>query len=269
MSRMIWPHQRHPRELGAMVEAQARHWMLKQSVPWNVRAEALPIVTISREVGDQDHVLGRNVAGRLGFSYWDHDIEMELTHRLPADKAASLKLDKQLRDRVGEVIGIETPKGRAVPADYEVEMRLIVNQIARRGRVVVDCRGAEFFGDPCNTLRVRFVTPLVLRVRRVETRDRISFKAAKKLVLSGDRERAEFLLRAMGHDGTDPGAFDLIINTETYAGERAVGMVLMAYFAKFGDLPRAAQALGEEQRPGRAMVLPPIQAMAWTTGRSL
>jgi hypothetical protein len=30
MSRMMWPHLGYPRQVGAMVEAQARHWALKE-----------------------------------------------------------------------------------------------------------------------------------------------------------------------------------------------------------------------------------------------
>ena len=251
-----------------MVEAQARHWALKQSGPRDVVQEAWPVVTISREVGDQDLALGRNVAGRLGFSYRDHDLVMELVGQLNTDSATSISFDRRMREAIEEFLGTGTPAREVALTDYDEQIRLIVDLIARRGGVVIDGRGAQFLVDPRNALRVRLVAPLELRARRVELRDHISFAAARQSVLSGDRARAAFVLGGLGHDVTDPAHFDIVVNTETYPGERAVALVLMAYFAKFGDRPLAVHALKGKRRPVPALVLPAIRALAPTTSRS-
>ena len=169
-----------------MVEAQARHWTLKQRGPWDVLLEAWPVVTISREVGDQDPALGRDVAGRLGFSYRDHDIVMELVRHLHADSADSIRLDRRLREAIEEFLGTETPARAVMLTDHDEQIHLIVDLIARRGGVVIDGPGAQFLVDPRIALRVRLVAPFELRARRVEMRDRISFEAAKQSILSGD-----------------------------------------------------------------------------------
>jgi hypothetical protein len=49
-----------------------------------------------------------------------------------------------------------------------------------------------------------------------------------------------------------------VVNTETYPGERAEAVVLMAYLAKFGAWPLTAQALRGEQLSKLADRLSPM-----------
>jgi hypothetical protein len=251
-----------------MVEDQARLWALKQNGPRDAFQLTWPVVTIARETGDRDPSLGRSVARRLGFGYRDHGIVMELVRHLHAGRVASFKFDERIRDVIETLLGTEAPKGELVLADYAHEIRLVGNLVVRRGGVVVDGRAAQLLVDPRNALRVRLVTPFELRARRIGTRDGISLEAAERLISSGDRTRASFVLRALGHDVADPATFDIIVNTVTYPGERALGLVLMAYFAKFGDGLLTAASLAGGQSLGPVPALPSIQPMGASTGGS-
>jgi hypothetical protein len=249
-----------------MAEGQAGLWAQKQGGARDVSLLAWPVVTIAREPGDRDSSLGRNVARRLGFRYWDHGTVMELVCHLHADRVASFKFDKRIRDVIETLLGTETPKGEVVLADYADELRLVGNLVIRRGGVVVDGRGAQLLVDPANALRVRLVTPFELRARRVEARDGIALEAAERLILSGDTARASFVLGAMGYDPADPATFDIIINAATYSGERALGLVLMAYFAKLGNGPLTAVSFAGGLSLGTALELPTIQPLGPMTG---
>jgi cytidylate kinase len=68
----------------------------------------------------------------------------------------------------------------------------------------------------------------------------MSFAAARRFMHSDDGKHAWFMLHAFGQDVDDPAHFDVVLNTETYRSERAIGLVLMAYLAKFGDWPPTA-----------------------------
>ena len=67
MPGLMWPHLRHPRDVGAMVEAQTKRWALKQKGGSEAVAGTLPVVPISRDLGDRGLALGRSVAQRFGF----------------------------------------------------------------------------------------------------------------------------------------------------------------------------------------------------------
>jgi cytidylate kinase len=126
---------------------------------------------------------------------------------------------------------------------------------------VIVGREAQYLVDPRRALRVRLATPLDLRVREIEAESRISVEAAKRLIVAGERERAAFVRRAVGQNVADPVHYDLVVNTDTYSGERAEAVVLMAYLAKFGEWPLTALALKGASPADLAGMLPPTDQM--------
>ena len=69
------------------------------------------------------------------------------------------------------------------------------------------------------------------------------------------------ILHALGQNPADPAHHDVVVNTETYAGERAEAVVLMAYLAKFGEWPLTALALRALQLSELTGRLPPMDFM--------
>jgi hypothetical protein len=207
----MWPHLRHPREVGAMVEAEARGWTMRQHARWDPVVGAWPVVTISREVGDQAPALARSLAERLGFSYWDRQLVVELARLLNADTQADIVLDERARDAIEAFLGNTAPGQRVVSTDYAGRVRLVVDSITRRGGAVIVGRGAHFLVTSRQALRVHLVSP--------------------------------FESHALGSEVGTPADFDVIVNSGTYERERATSLVLMAYLAKFGDWPMTALSL--------------------------
>jgi len=209
--------------VGAMVEAEARRWTMRQHGRWDPVVGAWPIVMISREVGDQAPALGRSLAERLGFSYWDREVVVELARLLTVDAAADGVLDERMRDGVEAFLGNSVPGQRVVSADYTGRVRLVVDSIARRGGAVIVGRGAHFLVSSRQALRVHLVSA----------------------VKSGSFENEV---------GT-PADFDVVVNSGTYERERATSLVLMAYLAKFGDWPMTALSLLHRRGAGPAPLL--------------
>ncbi len=240
MTELKWPHLPHPRDVGGIVEAQVRRWALnKQNRPRETLLEEWPVMTISRECGTRGTALGRRVAERLGFSCWDSEIVTEIARLLHTDETAIAAFDERTRGAIEDLIGTSLFNQDIISADYADHVRRIIDSIARRGRAVIVGRGAQFLVDPSQALRVRLVAPFEHRVREVEKLEGISLQEAKRIVESGDKERAAFVHHATGQNVADPAQYDVVINTKIYTGERADALVLMAYLSKFGELPLA------------------------------
>ena len=261
MSELKWPHLRHPREVGAMVEAQAKRWVSKQNGGRGALPEEWPVVTISCEFGAHGVVLGRGVAERLGFSYWDREVVSELARLLHMGEGTVVAFDERTRTAIEELLAAFAPNLGATPVDYVADVRSIIDAIAGRGSAVIVGREAQYLVDPRRALRVRLATPLDLRVREIEAESRISVEAAKRLIVAGERERAAFVRRAVGQNVADPVHYDLVVNTDTYSGERAEAVVLMAYLAKFGEWPLTALSLKGASPADLAGMLPPTDQM--------
>jgi hypothetical protein len=144
---------------------------------------------------------------------------MDFARLLAVDTTAGILLDDHKRDAIDDFLGNNVAHHESVPPHYTDQVRLLVDSITRRGGAVVVGQGVQFLVDGRCALRVCLVTPFELHV-----------------------------LQSEGHQLCHPANFDLVVNTETYKRERAVGLVLMAYLAKFSDWPLTARTL----RAGRA-----------------
>jgi cytidylate kinase len=238
-----------------MVEEQVRHWELKPRRLQGGSPEVWPVVTISREFGTRGVAFGRRVAERLGFRCWDREIVTEIVRRLHTNPETVSTLDGHAHDAIDDLLGVIL--GQAViAADYGDQLRQIVGSIAQRGSAVIVGRGAQFLVDPQHALRVRLVAPFEHRVREVETRATLPFDEAARKVRAGDRDRVAFLRQHFGEDGSNPVHYDLLVNTGIYTPERADALVLMAYLAKFGQLPPSTQGDSEESSSGPVSWVP-------------
>ena len=265
MPGLMWPHLQYPRDVGIMAEAQARRWELRQTWPWKALPGACPVVTISRELDDQEPGLGRSLAQRLGFSYWDRELVLDLAGLLDTDTATSV-VDERTRRAIATFLEPTLPSQQVVPEDYTDRVHIILVSIVHRGRAVIVGRGAQLLVDPAHALRVDFVASFESCACALETQKRTAFETARHLILSGDRDHALLVLEAMEHDIGDPAQFDVIVNSGTYERERAISLVLMAYFAKFGDWPPTTQALRGAGLVSLRLLPPMLSMMSATRG---
>jgi len=176
-------------------------------------------------------VLGRGVAERLGFRYWDREVVSEIARLLHMGEGTVVAFDERTRTAIEDLLAAFAPNMGATSADYVADVRGIISAIAGQGSAVIVGRETQYLVDPRRALRVRLVSPFDVRVREIEAESRVSVEAAKWLLVAGERERAAFVRRAVGQDVADPVHYDLVVNTDTYPGERAEAVVLMAYLA--------------------------------------
>ena len=238
MTELKWPHLPQPRDVGVIVENQVKRWAFNQQKRQpDAPPVAWPVITISRESGTQGAELGQRLAERLGFSCWDRALVTQIARLMRTDEATVAHQQQHTRSAIVDLLGLSVFQQQDLATDYSKQLRRIVDSISRRGNAVIVGRGSQFLVDPGNALRVRLVAPFEFRAQTVATRDAISSEAAKREVALTDGERIAFVRQSTGHDVTDPTNYDIVINAGLYAGERLDAVVLMAYLAKFGELP--------------------------------
>jgi cytidylate kinase len=254
MHELKWSHQQHPRDVGAMVDAQVRRWVWKQKGRQDQPGE-WPVVTIAGEFEAQGTTFGRGIADRLGYSYFDRGIVSELVRLTYVSHGTAGEFATKTRNVLEDLLGAFAPELDASAAGFTERIRQVVRSIARQGSAVIVGNEASFLVDPRRALRVRLVAPFDVRIGEIETRTHVSLAVAKQTIASQERECAAFVRHALGQNIADPAHYDVVVNTGTYAQERAEAVVLMAYLAKFGKWPLTAHALkgelpdGAVQRP--------------------
>jgi len=181
----------------------------------------MSVITISRQLGSLGTTLGRLVASRLGY---------RLAHREIINQAARISGNPDLAlatiDELG-LLGIQ-PEEDAYRAYLEA-MRLVIERLARGGRVVIVGRaGQSILQDWAGVLHVRVVAPLEVRVRRIVEAHGISAGAARAQVEDSDRYRAHYLQRFYHTRWDAPALYHLIINTGHMPLETAAEVVCTA-----------------------------------------
>lgn len=234
MDELKWHRRHQPRPVAGIVEDQVRRWQFQ---PPNASSTYWPVVTISRESGSLGLALGRRVAERLGFGFWDQEIVSAVAERLHTDPRKVLALDEHAPAGFEVLLTAFRLAQGGLALDYRAQLRILFASIAHHGGAVVVGRGAHCVLTSSQALRVRLVAPIEHRIADYERTCQTTHEAAVREVPAGDRNRAEFVRRTFGQDVADPTAYDVVINVATYTPDRAESLVLMAYLAKFGHLP--------------------------------
>lgn len=195
-------------------------------VPW-------PIITLSREFGARGEALGRLVAERTGFSFWDDELVHRVAEESGANTALLKSLDEHLRNAIEDSIEGALLGGSYMGSEYLRRLMKLIHTIAAQGSGVVVGRGAHYVVAPDRALSVRVVCPLEERIRGYAERHGIDERHARQRVEREDHARGAFIREYFSRDASNPSDYDLTVNTGSFSLERAAGLVLAAYEAKF------------------------------------
>ena len=187
MHELKWHHRQRPRPVDGIVEQQVRRWQFQAP---NSDNQYWPVVTISRESGSLGLALGRRVAERLGFTFWDQEIVSVVAERLHTDPRKVLALDEHAPAGIDVLLTAFRLAQGGLAHDYRAQLRILFASIAHHGGAVVVGRGAHCVLTSAQALRVRLVAPLERRIADYERACQKTHEVAVREVPAGARDRA-------------------------------------------------------------------------------
>jgi cytidylate kinase len=181
----------------------------------------MAVITISRQYGSLGNIVANALGQRLGYR-----VVMRALISQAARAAGAPEVALAVIDELG-LLGF-SPTEQDYQA-YIQAVQAVMLELAGQGNVIIVGRGGQVVlaGRP-DTLHVRTVAPLELRVARIAERHGISLQAARAQVKASDRQRRIFLRRFYDVDGHDPLLYDLVINTAHMTAEAACNLVCAA-----------------------------------------
>jgi cytidylate kinase len=195
-------------------------------------------VAVSQVDGAGGEPIGRDLAQRLGFSYWNQAVVDRVAEDYGVDLATVTNAErrKSFFARVVQATAMAGSNGLALdsPLDAFNEtdellslVRATLRDAAERGSVVLVAHAASYAcADRSDVLRVCVTAPLSLRASRLAFARGISNKEATKFLHRSDVGRASYLKRVYGVKEESPTDYDLVVNTERLAADAAVSLVL-------------------------------------------
>ena len=183
------------------------------------------VVTVSRGFGSCGKLVASALAGRLEVRMCDRDILEAVARRADVDPDLVEKLDETVKRGAIEPWKMFF-RGQSLGEErYLHHLVKVVMNISRKGGVIVG-RGAHLILGPGRAFRVRIVGSLEQCAARVAEREQLDLDAARERVQAVDRERADYLHKLYGVEISDCSVYDLVINSDRFAVEQMVDLIL-------------------------------------------
>lgn len=178
------------------------------------------IIVIGRQYGSGGHDIGKMLAEKLGFDFYDQEIiKMAAgTTGLTSDfisKNEESMTNSFLYDLVNQVY-IYSKSEEEAPKDkiFEAESR-VIKELAEKGNCVIVGRCSDYIlRDHANVLKIFFSAPMESREKRVMGRLNVSEKEAERKIRREDKLRSDNYHYYTGRMWGAAANFDLTLNTD-------------------------------------------------------
>lgn len=212
-------------ELDRLIVEQIKKWEISQERRKGKDEAAPPVVTISRETGSIGNDLVQRLSQELKLDIIDSKIIHEVAKSVRmSDKVVSY-LDEKTRSTLDNwILYLKTT--RFLRADeYVRHLTKVVGAIGEQGGALIIGRGAHLILPPEETLRVRFIAPLEVRIQNMMKEAGIAEQEARKQIILKDAERRDSVKKNFKVEIENPAHYDLVINTEFLNTEQIVGII--------------------------------------------
>lgn len=208
-----------------------------------------PVVTLSRYFGCNDEAIAVRLAERLGVKVYDKDLLSSIARSSHADPQVIAQIDERPLPMLEEMIyGVFGMNG-VYNEDFAHFLALAVTKVCQVGGVIVG-RGAHLFLPCGRAFRLRLEGSLTVCAERVARERNLSVRRAKQLIVETNADRIKFTRQVFKNHPHERAYYDMVLNTDLFSTDQAVGLILMAMAAAGYEVPgrRVEQsALSPEQ----------------------
>ena len=178
------------------------------------------IIVIGRQYGSGGHDIGKVLADKLGYDFYDQDIikMAAKTTGMTSEfigKREETMTNSLLYDLVNQMYQYKDEREQA-PKDkiFDAESK-VIRELADKGNCVIIGRCSDYIlRDNKRVLKVFFNAPLESRIKRVMKRQGVEYSEAQHRIRKTDKYRADNYRYYTGRIWGASSNFDLTINTD-------------------------------------------------------
>jgi cytidylate kinase len=209
----------------------------------------MAVITVSRQAGSGGNEIAKRVCDLLGYRYFDKQLMTQVAADVGLSRQEMVDFSEenykvksfldllfsssyvaQVRTWTQDETGKRTLSLQELNEAQCIDLiRSTVRAAYLRGNIVVVGRGGQaILKKRPNVLHVRVEAPLGTRIHRIQTRERLSYQAAKSWVAEHDEAAAQYLLRFFKIRWDDPLLYHLVVNTGQWELEAAAQIIAHA-----------------------------------------
>ena len=213
------------RPIQQIIEDQVNKW--RATRPYK-EEKKVTVITISRQAGSGGHVLAQRIAQELEFDFFDQEITQAVAENAHMRTLVVGSLDEKGVSAIEDIIEAVAERHHLWGYEYMQHLLRVIATIGKHGNAVILGRGANFILPREESLRVRTIAPLEVRIKNVAEWLKFSPEEAKQYVLKLESERKEFIKKYFKADIDNPEHNDLVINLEKLSMKNATEIVKAA-----------------------------------------
>ena len=188
------------------------------------------IVTISREYGSGGYEVGRRVAERMNYKFYDKELIAHIADKFLIPEsfvAATEETELKKKNIFHEVFPVFT-RTENENADYIFrEQGKFIVQLVEEGNCVIAGRRADYYlKDNPNALHLFFYADRDFKVRRICETENLSEDEAVKKIADMDRRRRTSYEYVTGRTWGDMHNYDRLICTSTLGLDKCVEEII-------------------------------------------
>ena len=228
--------------LEARITAHVQAWGKAQSRSEPLVPELLPFVTISREYGCEGLALSLHLQDLLNercrpaFPWlgYDRTLLSRVASELNLSRSLVEAVDGERRNEMSEFF--DALLNRHIDETLVVrKLAEVIRSLAIHGHAIILGRASYLITqDLKNGLHIRLVAPRAWRVYKIATDRNLAHSDAEKVVLEGERGRANYLSTFFSQDTAHPFHHDLIIDNSRFNLAQISEIIFTALSARFG-----------------------------------
>jgi len=183
----------------------------------------IEILTLEREYGSGANNIGRTVADRLGWKFWDHEITDEIARRLKCKAETVEKHGERLDSMFYRLMKafmrgsfearVESDSFDLLDAEnLAILFEKVITKIAADGKCVIVGRGAPWFlRERKDAFHVFLYAPYDEKLRRTMVQG-VARREAEHLLETVDRDRAAFIRKYYNKEWPDRHLYNMMLN---------------------------------------------------------
>lgn len=193
------------------------------------------IITISRETGSDGHTVGKMLAERLGYAFYDKEIIQEVAREMHLDEKTVLENGETMSDQTYmDMVSGYIPFSRKEKVPFEEIKRRqdqLIERIAEKGNCVIVGRGSDYIlAGRKDAFHVFIHADMEYRIARVQRHDGITGeeRRIRRELEVKDHSRGMFYQYFSGREWGKVGNYNLMIDTGVFTKTQSVELILDA-----------------------------------------
>jgi cytidylate kinase len=185
-------------------------------------------IAVSREVGTPAQEVAQQVGERLGWPVYNREVPVRIAQALHLPVAVVEEIDERRQSWLLECLESFHSLGDLSESRYFRQLVSLIRSLGEQGRCLIVGHGAEFLLPPHRTLRVCLVGNREDRIAAFGRARHLDHWTAARQLDQINRERSRFLREHFHVDPSQPGNYDLVLNTSQWSASDCADFILRA-----------------------------------------